>query len=299
MKIITAKTKESSDWTQNIVKSSIQKEASLGVNSGKVFCPKTGKTTSTIHCELCQHCAGIDFKLASATENIKCTHAYDTGDKGATIDSAEKFQSTSVKKQEPINTEDLKSVFARSELEDNFTEKEKMSEHQIVSAKNISEDEFEGSGHFVSKYNNSVFNPEVLAELEASAKKEDLEKEAEVKETARAESDRRSEWMADREKELDDIDYMPQPLITKSIAHESKASNPDVGEYKFSVFDNIQKRLDGIPDRTQGELLKEQKEDRKKSISREAKKDDWESEDKSSKTSNIIVGEFFDSLFEE
>lgn len=297
MKVITAKTKKSSDWTQDIVEASIQKEASLGVNVGKVICPMTNKLVSTVSCELCQHCKGIDFKLASATENVRCTYFYDTGDKEDSVDSMEKFHTSNVKEQDQITPDDLKSIFAKNEPEYDFTEEDRMSESKIVSAKNLSEDEFEGSSSFISEYNNSIFDSGTLSKLADMAEQEQLEKEAKDKEAAQEEAERRSEWMTDRAQELEDIKYTHQTAM-KSISHEAEASNPDVGDYKFSVFDNIEEKLDSIPDRTDGELLKEQKADRKRSISRKSKKDDWESQDKSPTTSASIVGNFFGNLFE-
>lgn len=296
MRIIDVKKKKSSDWTKDIVKASIKKEASLQVDSGEVTCPMTGGLRSTINCELCQHCSGINLKIASASEVVKCTYTYDIDTKDES-DLTEKFAISSTPKGTDLSSVDLKSIFAKSELEDNFDPEESMSNNKIVSAKNISEDEFEGSSNFVSEYSNSVFNPNTLAELESVTEQIKADKKADVEKAKITASERRSEWLTDREKELEGINYTPSGSLTKSISHESLASNPDVGEYKFSMFSDIKDKLESIPDRTQGEFLKEQHADRKKSISRTASNDDWENEDKSPTTSSKIVEDFFGSLF--
>jgi len=297
MKIINAKSKKPSDWAQGIVNASIQKDASLQVNTGKVLCPMTGKTISTINCELCKHCSGIDFKLASSTEHVRCSYSYDTGDKDSAADPMEKFQTSSIQEKVSLDPEAIKSIFAKSKPED-FNEEEGMSERKIVSAKNISEDEFEGSKSFVSEYNNSIFNPKVLAELEGLAQKEASEEIKNKKSASQTESERRSEWMEDRKRELEEIDYEPK-TSTRSISNDTESNNPDVGDYKFSMFGDIDEKLGKIPNLTDGEMLKSQKEERKRDISREAKKDGWEKDSKSPKTSSQIVDGYFTSLFDK
>jgi len=298
MKIINAQTKKTSDWTQDIVKSSMQKEASLLVSSGKIICPITNESISTINCELCDYCSGIGLKLADSSERVRCTYSFATNNNEKEIDSLNKFSSSDIDLEKDIDGIDLKGIFAKNELKDNFEQEERMSGNRIVSAKNISTDEFEGSSNFISQYNNSIFNQEKLEELDVIAKNKALEKQKQKDMLLASRKEKESEWIVEKEKELKELNFSKHNLA-KAISHELESNNPDVGEYKFSAFDNIQDRLDKIPEKTYGEMLKEQKNDRKNSISRTAQKDEWEEDSKSAVTSDSILNNFFYSLFNE
>lgn len=302
MKIIKTNAKNESQWTERMVEASVKKYSSLTVEAGKVFCPLTNSMSSTINCELCQFCKGVDFNVATSMESIRCAHKESANVKTARKDEVERlYVSEDVnKKESDITPDDLKSIFARSTQKfEDIEDSELMNGNRIVSAKNINESESDGTSNFVPKFSNSIFNSENIAQLIASQKEKeeaDAEKAQEIQ--AQSEADRKS-WETDTKEALDDIGYEHKSKIM-SISHEAEASNPDISEYKFSIFDGgLKEKLDAIPELTDGEKLKSQADERRQNISRAKAEDNWESDAQKSVSTSQIVKDFFDNMLGE
>lgn len=295
-KIFSSKGRNNSDWTEKIVESSQQKTASIKVVAGTVKCPMTGKTQSTLNCELCNHCSGSNIKVASSEEFIHCQYKYNNREVKE-FDTMDKFISTANKQDlENISQEDFKSVFAREQKENDFVEEEILSQQKVVSSGNdVSSKLATGPQGYIPEWNNSIFDSDALDKF---AEKE-IAKEAEAQESKRKieaeKAEKKANWDADYAEKLREIGYEPSNSI-KSIAHESVPTNPDVSDHKFSIFDNIDEKLASIPSHTQGEKFASQAEERKEKIARKKEEDNsWEEVKKGTSTSKIMDS-FIDTL---
>jgi hypothetical protein len=299
-KIFSSTGRMNSDWTEQIVESSQIKTASIKVQAGSVSCPKAGKVISTLNCELCKHCSGSNVKVASSEEFIHCGYKYDTQEK-SNIDSMDKFVTVaSAKSTEEISEEDFRMpLFTKSDKSELFEDTDILSEKKVVSSGNdVSSKLATGPKGYVPEWNNSIFNSDAL---DSFAEKE-LAKEAKISEakaTAHAEKlAKKAEWDKDVASDLKEIGYIPDNGI-KSIAHESGVHTEDVADHKFSIFDNIDDKLANIPDRTEGEMLKAQSDERTEKIARKVEKDNsWEQVKKGSSTSTIMDS-FIDKLLSD
>jgi hypothetical protein len=156
MKIIKTDIKNNSKWAGDIIEASAKKFSSLDVNSGKVMCPLSNSLISTTSCEICGYCKGISFSMASNKEFIKCAHK-DSQNIVQSMDEeidrlyiSEKFSED----DELTKPEDFRSIFAHSSNKFEDTEySDLMNSNRIVSSKNISENEQDGTSNFVSKFN--------------------------------------------------------------------------------------------------------------------------------------------------
>jgi len=301
MKIIKTDTKNDSKWASDIVTAKSKKFSSLSIESGRVFCPLSNGEISTTNCELCDFCSGFDFNIANNQESIKCAHKESKNVKKASPDEVNRLyvSEKANEKENIISPNDLKSIFARSTSKfDDVDESDIMNGNRVVSAKNINESDSDGTSNFVSKFSNSIFDSNVISNLEETYKDEETEKQDSIKQSQLEKENSMREWEDDEKKSLGDIGYEPKGTIM-SIAHEASASNPDVSEYKFSIFDNADDRLNKIPEFTDGEKLKTQSKKRKEDISREKKEDDWESNHSNTISTSKMVKGFFDNMLGE
>lgn len=299
MKIIKTMSKNNSSWSSKMVETSIPKYAKLTVDAGEVSCPISDKKISTINCEICEHCGGIDFDINTNSEAIKCAHKESSNVKMASTDEVDRLYVSEkvTKENKDINPEDLKSFFARSELKyRDLDEKDDMNGHKIVSAKNISENESDGTKNFVPKYSNSIFDSDAISKLSEAQKNSDEEKEKSKENYKSQKKESKKEWEKDMKEALKATGYEPKGM-TRSTSSETASNNPNVSEYKFSIFDNVDERIKNIPELTNGEKLKSQAQERKANISREKIKDDWETKSSKPTTTSGIVKDFFDKAF--
>lgn len=303
MKIIKTDSRNDSKWTNKIVEAKSKKFSSIQVNAGKVMCPMTNGLISTINCELCEFCKGIDLNIASSKEFIKCAKKESSElNKTAEVDEVERLfvsEKLNNKNEDTLSLDDFKSIFANSnsKLED-INENDIMNSNKIVSAKNINESKSGGTPGPISKFNNSIFDSNILKNLNESYAKEEEIKTSQKLVKEKEEQEARKEWEKDLKNKLGEIGYSPKGKIM-SISHEAKANNPDVSEYKFSVFDNIDEKLKNIPELTDGEKLKQQSKKRKQDISRTKEEYDWESNYQNSISSSKITNSLYKTLFGE
>jgi len=302
MKIIKTNGKNNSQWSDKLTESSVKKYSSLSVDLGSVFCPLSNSVVKTLNCEICQHCKGVDFHVASSTESIKCAHKESANVKQIKIDEVDRLFISESSKKPTMNTElpeDLKSIFARSTAKfDDLGDEDIMGSHKIVSTKNINESDSDGTANFIPKYSNSIFNADTIAQLQEAGIKEEEEKVQKAKTAVAEKAELEREWETDIKAELEEIEYEPKGSVM-SIAHEAKANNPDVSEYKFSIFESIDDKLKNIAELTEGEKLKSQASERKANISRDKEEDDWESNPKGVTSTSGIVKDFFAKTFGE
>jgi hypothetical protein len=304
MKINKISNHQPSDWTQNIVEASTKKQASIQVEAGKVSCPLANAKISSMNCEICKHCKGSDFKTASSAEYISCSYGYEQ--KQEKVDSMSKFVSaksseridknTNESSEGEVTVDDFKSFFAKSKQLDNFAEEEIISKNQIISSKD-GEVETDCSANFMPRNANSIFNPEVIAQLEESERESESKRVEARKQSDEELADKKASWNTHASEKLAEIGYVPTGTVknTESTIEDTKFSNPDVGEYKFSVFDNIDEKVGLIPEKTEGEKLKEASDDRRDGISRDKKEDEWQSV-KEQKTTSSVTENFLERI---
>jgi len=305
MKIIKTEEKQDSQWATGLVEASIPKYASLSVSNGKIMCPLKNMLVSTVNCEICQFCTGIDFITATNTEVIKCAHKNSHNIKQSKVDEVDRLFVSDSKEREKqrtdgVTAEDLKSIFARSTSKfDEIDEEDLMNGSKIVSAKNITENENDGTSSFIPKVSNSIFNSEIIKNMIEEQKQEDDTRDKKIAEAKVEKAKAKREWEDETHKSLSEIGYEPKGPIM-SISHETEASNPDISEYKFSIFDNnLEDKVKNIPELTDGEKLKSQADQRRENISRTKIKDDWESNHSKNTTTSEIVKGFFDKMLGE
>jgi len=302
MKIIRTEGKNDSSWANSIVEAGTKKFSSLSVSAGQVTCPLTNGIVPTLNCEICNYCQGVDFNLETSMESIKCAHKESANVKTAQVDEVERLyvsEKANEKEEGTILPEDLKSIFAKSTAKfDDIEDADLMNASKIVSAKNLSENESDGTSGFVPKYSNSIFDSEAIVKLEEAQKAEDDERDERIKQAQVDKAKSKREWEDDTQSELKEIGYQHKGSIM-SIAHEAKANNPEVSEYKFSIFDSADERLRNLPELTKGEQLKDQAKERKENISRPQETDDWESKHADTISTSKIVSSFFDDMLGE
>jgi hypothetical protein len=300
MKIINSKSKTKSDWTDKIMNESFEKFASLNINSGKIKCPINNSLISTSNCELCEYCKGINLKIASSNEVVICEYDYKNNKEIEASNPVEKF-ATSNNKPDIDLSEDgtFGSIFKRDRLlQEEANEEDLASTGKIVSAKNVGMQGVDGTSLFISEKNNSIFSPDNLEKLEKLISKEKEVKVSERKKDLENKESRKKEWEVDKEKELSTIEHFAQTLI-KPISHEIGNHNQKIGDYSFSTFENIDKKLSSIEELTEGEKLKDKKAERKESISRAAKKDNWEEDSNKTTSTSKIFDELCKTLLGE
>jgi hypothetical protein len=317
MKIIKSQNRNSSDWTQKFVQASQEKVASLSVEAGSVYCPLKGNVpASTLNCEMCNYCQGIELQASTMREFIKCSYNYESNVKVATKtdDIDEKFVTQHVsdrEKAKDIDPEFFESEFKLGKKENDWTAEENAAMHgsRVVSSKDNDQEEY-GGRMVASKYNNSIFDSEALLKLNEAGKQAEEDARVKAAELQAEKQERKAQWEQDHKIELDEIGYSPSTM-TKNISGTHVAdgdnvnekvvasNNPDVSEYKFSIFDtNIQEKVDGIAEKTAGEQLKDQASQRKASIGRAEKESDWERVSKPTSVDSM-TDNFFQSLFKD
>jgi hypothetical protein len=298
MKIIKTNSKSESPWSSKMVEASIPKYSSLSVSAGSVYCPMTNGNASTINCEICQHCQGVDFNTENNSETIRCAHKESANIKTANKDEVDRlYVSEKPVEDKTVTPEDLKSIFARSTSKYcDLSEKDQMNAHSVISAKNINESDSDGTANFVPKYSNSIFDSEAIGKLVEEQKLVDEKKIQSKAESKLKQKESSKEWERDTKEILMATGYEPKGM-TKSTSSETESNNPDVSEYKFSIFENIDDKLKNMTELTDGEKLKSQSKTRKENISRAKTKDDWESNHSKNTTTSGIVKDFFDKAF--
>jgi len=294
MKVSKLKNQGTTDWTDAIYKNSLEKTASINVTAGKVNCPLSSGSTSTLSCETCKHCSGIGMKIASSQEYVSCSYKYDTMDFKET-DSMNKFVSDS---NEPdsseLTPEDFKSIFAKSERKLELDED--LLSHTISKSGNEVEPG-SGTANFNPQNSNSIFDSSALDKFAEAQLAEENKHNAEVAKIKAQKEANKHAWDKEHAEQLAEINYNPKGI--QSIAHEVGASNPEVADHNFSIFENIDEKLKLMPEFTEGEKFKSEAQERNASISRDEKNNDWEKADKKNVTTKGLVSNFFDSLFNE
>jgi len=298
MKIIKTDAQNKSSWSEKMIEASIEKYSSLSVEAGNVSCPLINKKYSTINCELCSHCKGIELSASSGNEFVKCSYKYDSSDKEHKQDDIERlFVSERLNNKTASENVDARIFGNRKKYED-LNEKDIISSHKIVSAKTSGHSENDGTSNFVPKYNNSIFNANNLSDLNSEAEKTEEEENKKALEAQKDQTNKKREWENDNKKSLDGLEYQPKGSVM-SISHESQSNNPKVSTYKFSIFENIDEKINNIPEKTGGENLKSQAQERKQNISRAKKEDNWEKNSENKTTTSSVVKNFFDGIFKE
>lgn len=259
-----------SNWADKLVEASRKKFASREVTSGSVSCPLSNSVISSKNCELCSFCVGNSFSVSAGKDSIECSYGFQ---KEASLNEAKTTEG-----KECVKPEDLKGFFAKDERTD-FTEADILSNKSVTAS--LSNDEFKYDGNIISANTNSIFNSEALSQLE----QDEINKEAELADVRAKEEKIRLEskksWDTDAYNRLANVGYTPDDGLknTTSSTEGAVATNPEVSEYNLSIFDsNLKSKIDSIPEKTAGEKLKSLSEERKRSISRDVKRDsDWES----------------------
>ena len=173
MKIISSTHKKSAGWTQKIIDDKQKKFASLSVEGGKVNCPIKNALIDTISCELCDHCSGMNFKMETSEEFVKCAHEYATMEKVASADPMENFNdfsSKSNKIDEKVQLDDF-HIFPKTKKFDDLDKKDILSQTKVKSSRSADENEFKGGKSIDSENRNSIFNSSTLEEMEKLWKK--------------------------------------------------------------------------------------------------------------------------------